>query len=1205
MNAVRKTIALLSLVTTAAFGLTACGGVECGEGTTEQNGSCVTDTQTVCGEGTSPQNGACVLGDDGCGEGASYDSEAGTCLADPTACADPGTTFDEETGTCVAVAECGENTTKNDDGKCVPDRGELCSSGARDSNGECVPCSDMPGAVQVGDDGSCVLADGACGDGTQLSAESGTCIVAESGCGDGLALADDGTCQPTGNLCGDKASFDEEQGLCLPDQTCQPDDVVVDGICVSEAEKLARSDHAVSESENNDPAVTGSAQELTLPDNNDKRIVTGTINQPGDLDGDGAVEQDRDIFQISASAGDWFKVELHSTGLNSPFFFIEGPDGYTRWAPSVTTGSKARFFVAPTGGDYTITILPREIAQGPDRAGPIGSSDSTYVTAIQKLVDGQVPTAATNDISAGDQNLASSANDLTDNFYEVTNLDEDTMYELAAISAAPDADLVVQIWQDATTLSRTVDPVELDSRIALEDISGARFVLVDWKKSVGPKQDFDFEARQAGSTSTVTVDSGSTTTQTVEVDPFTRLEISQSNAADEDVSVEILDPNGNSVADLTIGGGDSEQHLTEAPGSYELQVSHEADQQLDVDMTVRKTAPRDFGALTRGNVDSFDIPTIDSDRRVPVKFTLQQGHVGALFPHTDSPLDDYDAKLYDAQATNLKQTTLNTPLKGTYNLSGGGSAHSLFWHTDQEQTFYGVFQSNGFGDVENLSIRGYATEPNDAGTVQAGDSNTVTFTPPTEETHSRFVKLEANSDIGVSISGTPANDDEQSEVVVNDGSLEVLADSSNSRIAAASTTANPTLDRILVEQGTAFVEVRALDTLSANYELQIDVTEPPITESEPNDGTGEATSGELSQKHLGSATESNEDYWQIDLAGDMGDQEVLMVDIFGDKISGGGFGFGPSPPSGWTCELMDGSSNTVVEQTEKTRGCLLLAQSLEQGTYYIRITNTEGSEQDYEMTFERTSDGIVETEPNDSTDEANSVSYTDFSGSVDLYGDATEDGDTDYFSLDLSSGMSQTETLIVTGEAIGQIPGDPSLKLLDDSDDVVSEGDKLIGRGLSAGTYYVELVDYTGDDGEYRLEGDVRTSDEVYSASPDTEIPDAQPSGINETLDASNCSTVDSVGVGLDITHERADDLQIELTDPNGNTVVLQQATAQGDAFSYRLYPVNFEPDESLSAFQGINGNGDWSLHVSDRDKDDQFGDGGTLESWLLELNCQ
>lgn len=1205
MNAVRKTIALLSLVTTAAFGLTACGGVECGEGTTEQNGSCVTDTQTVCGEGTSPQDGACVLGDDGCGEGASYDSEAGTCVADPTACADPGTTFDVETGTCVAVAECGENTTKNDDGECVPDHGELCSSGARDSDGECVPCSDMPGAVQVGDDGSCVLADGACGDGTQLSAESGTCILAESGCGDGLALADDGTCQPTGNLCGDKASFDEEQGLCLPDQTCQPDDVVVDGICVSEAGKLARSDNAVSESENNDPAVTGSAQELTLPDDNDKRIVTGTINQPGDLDGDGAVEQDRDVFQISASAGDWFKVELHSTGLNSPFFFIEGPDSYTRWAPSVTTGSNARFFVAPTGGDYTITILPQEIAQGPDGAGPIGSSDSTYVTAIQKLVDGQVPTAATNDISAGDQNLASSANDLTDNFYEVTNLDEDTMYELAAISAAPDADLVVQIWQDATTLSRTVDPVELDSRIALEDISGARFVLVDWKKSVGPQQDFDFEARQAGSTSTVTVDSESTATQTVDVDPFTRLQLRQSNTSEEDVTVEILDPSGNSAESLTVGNGASDDYLTEAPGSYKLKISHEADKQLDIDMTVRKIAPRDFDALTRGNVDSFDIPTIDSDRRVPVKFTLQQGHVGALFPHTDSPLDDYDAKLYDAQATNLKQTTLNTPLKGTYNLSGGGSAHSLFWHTDQEETFYGVFQSNGFGDVENLSIRGYATEPNDVGTLQPGDSNTVTFTPPTEETHSRFVKMEANSDIGVSISGTPANDDEQSEVVVNDGSLEVLADSSNSRIAAAFTTANPTLDRILVEQGTAFVEVRALDQLAPDYEMQIDITDPPITESEPNNGTGEANAAALDQKHIGSATSDDADYWQLDLSSDMGAQEVLFVDTFGDKITGGGFGFGGGGPAGWNCELMDSSSNTIVSQTEKEYGCLLMAQGLSQGTYYIRIDNTESSEQDYEMTFERKSDGVVESEPNDSTGDATSVSYSDLTGSVDVYGDATPSDDTDYFTFDIASDQNQTETLVVTSEAIGDKPGNPTLKLMDSEENVLFEGPNVIGRGLSSGTYYLEVSNRGSDDGEYRLEGQSRSTDEVYSASPESEIPDDDKAGVDEKLTASNCSTVDSVAVGLDVTHERADDLQIELTDPNGNTAVLQKAESGGDGFSYRLYPVTHEPAEQMSVFQGNSGNGDWTLHVYDRDPDGFFGEGGTLESWLLELTCQ
>lgn len=1185
-----KMFAWMILVGWAWFGLTACGGTECGEGTTEQDGTCVTETSVVCAEGTSAVDGTCYVGDDGCAEGTQFDSESGTCIAGPSACSEEGTTFDSETGTCIAVTECGGQTRETDDGTCVPDHEQLCPSGARDGDGECVPCSDMPGAVQVDQQGRCTIADAACGDGTMRSAESGTCVLAESACGDGLALGDDATCQPTSEVCGDDASFDEDEGLCLPDQTCQSDDVVVDGVCVSEAEQLASDESAVEETENNDPRFDGSPNSLSIPSNNDPAIFTGTIAEPIDLDGDGNLEQDRDVFEFSAAAGDWFKIELHSTGLDSPFFFVEGPNGYQRWAPSASSGSPARFIVAPSAGDYTVTVLPRTVTESARDVGPIGSSDSTYVGAIQKLVDDQLPTASSLDLSSDDHHLSGSAEDLTDNYFELTNLDAETFYQIATLDAARDADLQVQIWSDATTLERTLSPVEAGVQFPLEDVSGSRFVLVDWIRSRGPDRDFDFEARWTGHEETVTVDTGATGSTSVDVDPFTRIRLEQSNSADEDVSVEILDANGDSVHDETVASGESTAYLAEQSGSYDIDLTHEADQQLDLDLTVRTVPPRDLGTLQRGETRTRTVEDYDGGR-MPVKFTIQQGHVGAVSPTTGGPNDTFDAELFDSSVTSLKTATIQSATESSDYVLADADAFSLFWYADQEATFYGVVEFNGIQSFDDFDFNGYAVQPQDLGTLQPGDSESVTFSPRIEHKKSRFVKLDAAEDLGLTLSGESPRG-ARTELVVNDDTV-TPTDRSDSR------TARPTLERGHAPQGSAFIEVRAVDPVAPNYDLDIEATDPPIQETEANNSTGDADAAEIDQRHIGAASTDDEDFWQIDLGSDF-DDEVLSVHVPAATISDTCV----FCDYGWTCELQDDASNTIVEETNRPNGCHLQADDLDQGTYYLRISNTEDSAMDYEVFLDR-HDGVLESEGNNTVSNANTID-PGLSSAADIFGASSNAGDTDYFAFDLSSDRGDAESMIFELERTGPYPAELTLELLDDQENTIDEGRSVVAHGLDSGTYYL-AASGGGDtvDGDYRIHATTHAADQIATASPDLQFADDSPSGVDHTISTSNCSSIDSTAVLADIGHAHARDLQLELTGPSGQTVTLQYASQSTDQFTTHLYPATHEPDEDLSVLNGESGNGDWSLHVSDRHDDDVDGSGGTLASWGVKLTCQ
>lgn len=133
-----------------------CGesGAVCGEGTVEEDGTCVPEQDTnttdsvTCGEGTSLSNGECIPDSQvTCGAGTALAD--GSCEVDDTACAD-GTSFDTATGECIADFEvvCGAGTQEDtDNGECVPAQ-DACAPGTTlADNGECVVAD--PARVQI------------------------------------------------------------------------------------------------------------------------------------------------------------------------------------------------------------------------------------------------------------------------------------------------------------------------------------------------------------------------------------------------------------------------------------------------------------------------------------------------------------------------------------------------------------------------------------------------------------------------------------------------------------------------------------------------------------------------------------------------------------------------------------------------------------------------------------------------------------------------------------------------------------------------------------------------------------------------------------------------------------------------------------------------------------------------------------------------
>lgn len=139
------------------------------------------------------------------------------------------------------------------------------------------------------------------------------------------------------------------------------------------------------------------------------------------------------------------------------------------------------------------------------------------------------------------------------------------------------------------------------------------------------------------------------------------------------------------------------------------------------------------------------------------------------------------------------------------------------------------------------------------------------------------------------------------------------------------------------------------------------------------------------------------------------------------------------------------------------------------------------------------------------------------------------------------------------------------------------------------------------------------------SASPGTAIPDNNPTGVNVTMTLPS-GTISDMDVRLDsITHTWVGDLKMTLTSPGGTSVVLMNRPgaggngSSGDNFTNTVlddeadtpieaigptgpFTGSWRPDEPLSAFDGQERGGTWTLNVSDN----AGADLGTINTWSL-----
>ena len=595
------------------------GGVECGEGTTLQGESCVPDT--VCGEGTTLTDGACVVDTSGCGQGTSAVEDV--CVPDDTLC-EEGTTFDSGSRTCVPNLDviCGSGTQADGDG------------------GACVPAAEScaPG-TSLDDEGRCVVQEMACADGTVLDANSGTCVVSDESCGAGTAFTD-GACTPTADVCAEGTTYNDDTGLCLPDVTCQAGDLILDGLCVPPRDALLDAVD-LTEQENNDPALGGTAESLTLEAIGEQAVFGGGIGQPADLDGDMVPDQDVDVYAFSATAGQTFKLNLQPSP-EAPLltFRVTGPEDWTRWGTVAIGGGSAREVVIPSDGDYAIEVAPVSHWFGAQGASPLGGDDAEYVAFIEEIE----PFMATDfDIESGP--LAGELADLSDNYFKLSSTNDATyMYVRTTALDAGVASAYVSIVDDQSQVVSSANMVNGElRRVRLPD-SGDVYAFFDWGRITAPQTGFEVElipvpsqdlgaiAADGSKTSTTqNIGAGTEGIYTFSVQAGEVIEVTQNNMNGAVVRLDVFDANEETVysSQVFAPSGDTNPGVayiySPNGGDYTLVIGNPDMTVPRVSQTVqvRSITPADLGAKTGGeDLDVQDTGAIQPRRRAYYRATF-------------------------------------------------------------------------------------------------------------------------------------------------------------------------------------------------------------------------------------------------------------------------------------------------------------------------------------------------------------------------------------------------------------------------------------------------------------------------------------------------------------------------------------------------------------------------------------------------------
>ncbi len=174
--------------------------------------------------------------------------------------------------------------------------------------------------------------------------------------------------------------------------------------------------------------------------------------------------------------------------------------------------------------------------------------------------------------------------------------------------------------------------------------------------------------------------------------------------------------------------------------------------------------------------------------------------------------------------------------------------------------------------------------------------------------------------------------------------------------------------------------------------------------------------------------------------------------------------------------------------------------------------------------------------------------------------------------------------------------------LFDGSGNTVGQGANQVIAELEEGLYLVRFDAQTNMTAGFQ--GSMEVTD-VYeddveattSYSPSIDVSTTYAS----TLDMGPCSSILDISVSVDLSASFASEIYIDLVGPSGTSVALRSGTS---GTHQTTYPDQTAPAQSLDAFLGEVGQGEWQLEVANQPPGGFLPGSANLSSWTVHLFC-
>ena len=170
----------------------------------------------------------------------------------------------------------------------------------------------------------------------------------------------------------------------------------------------------------------------------------------------------------------------------------------------------------------------------------------------------------------------------------------------------------------------------------------------------------------------------------------------------------------------------------------------------------------------------------------------------------------------------------------------------------------------------------------------------------------------------------------------------------------------------------------------------------------------------------------------------------------------------------------------------------------------------------------------------------------------------------------------------------------------------VKNGDSMasiqIQSSTTCGSKELIIFEINYQDGNSTSTHEVRIGKPVgisYLATPNLDIPDNDENGVESSIEVleQGFSASENLKVHVQISHTYAGDLQLVLSSPQGESLILSDRVGSSSDDIRGTYPDTLTPSNPLSNLFGQTLNGNWTLKAIDRAQQDV----GKIESWGLD----